>query len=181
MARINRTSVFLYEITYNMTKMQVVLPTSGGFANGAWFVIHPTKSCFLTYWDKYLQHKEDGYTMNDVEFSQVQHSTHLGVHRDSSNKANITEKVNLGRQTAYSLSGVGLYCSNGQKQSVCGKLWSIYVFPRLLYGLDVLELTGNDIKNLEQYQRKLLKQIQSLPDKKKLLLRCPCPFGKSPS
>ena len=59
---------------------------------------------------------------------------------------------------------MGLYCSNGQKQSVCGKLWSIYVVPCLLYGLDVLELTGNDVKDLEQDQRKSLKQIQSLPD-----------------
>ena len=108
-----------------MTKMQVVLPTSGVFANGAQFVTHPTKSCILTYWDKYLQHQEDGYTMNDVEICQVKHSTHLGIHRDSSKKANITETVNIGRQTAYmySLLGVVLYCSNGQKQSVCGKLW----------------------------------------------------------
>ena len=83
-----------------MTKMQVMLPTSGVFANGARFVIHPPKSCILTYWDKYLQHQEDGYTMNDVEISQVQHSTHLGIHRDSIKKANITEKVDLGRQTA---------------------------------------------------------------------------------
>ena len=37
--------------------------------------------------------------------------------------------------------------------------------PRLLYGLEVLELTGKDINVFEQYQRKSLKQIQSLPDK----------------
>ena len=121
-----------------------MLPTSGGFANGAQFVIHQTKSCILTYWDKYLQHQEDGFTMNGVEMSQVQHATHLGIHRDSSDKANITEKVNLGRRTAYSLLGAGLHCGYGQKQSVCGELWTTDVV--LLYGLEVLELTGNDIK-----------------------------------
>ena len=82
-----------------------------------------------------------------------------------SRPSNITEKVNLGRRTAYSLLDVRVHCGNGQKQSVCGKLWSIYMVPRLLYGLEVLEFTGNDIKVLEQYQRKSLKQIQSLPDK----------------
>ena len=61
--------------------------------------------------------------------------------------------------------GAGLHCGNGLKQSVCGKLWSTYVVPRLLYGLEVLDLTGKDIKALEQYQRKSLRQIQSLPDK----------------
>ena len=93
----------LTEMTDSRTEMQVMLPTSGGFANGALFVNYPTKSCILTYWDKYLQHQEDGYTMNGVEMSRVQHSTHLGIHRDSSNKANITEKVNLRRRSAYSL------------------------------------------------------------------------------
>ena len=111
------------------------------------------------------KHQEDGYTMNGVEMSQVQHLNHLGIHMDSSNKANITEKVNLERRIVYSFLGAGLHCGNGQKQSVCGKLWSIYVVPRLLYSLEVLELTGNDIKVLEQYQRKSLMQIQSLPDK----------------
>ena len=112
----------LTEMTHSRTEMQVMLPTSGGFNNGAQFVIHPTKSCILTYWDKYLQHQEDGYTMNGVEMSQVQHLTHLGIHRDSSNKAYITEKVNRGRRTADVLPGAGLHCGNGQKQSVCGKL-----------------------------------------------------------
>ena len=37
--------------------------------------------------------------------------------------------------------------------------------PSLIYGLEVLDMKGNDIKVLEQYQRKSLKQIQSLPDK----------------
>ena len=37
--------------------------------------------------------------------------------------------------------------------------------PRLTYGLEVLDMKRNDIKVLEQYQEKSLKQIQSLPDK----------------
>ena len=97
--------------------------------------------------------------------SQVQHTNHLGIHRDSNNKVNVAEKVALGRRTAYSLMGAGLHSGNGLKQCVCGKLWSTYVVPCLIYGLEVLDMKGNDIKVLEQYQRKSLKQIQSLPDK----------------
>ena len=37
--------------------------------------------------------------------------------------------------------------------------------PRFTYGLEVLELKANDIKSLEQLQRKSLKQLQSLPDR----------------
>ena len=48
---------------------------------------------------------------------------------------------------------------------MCGKLWTTYVVPRLLFGLEVLNLSRKHISMLEQYQRKALKQIQSLPDK----------------
>ena len=71
-----------------------MVPMSGGFANGARFVIHPTKSCILTYWNKYLQQQDDDYIMNGVEMSQVQHSTHLGIRIDSNNKANSSWKTN---------------------------------------------------------------------------------------
>ena len=83
--------------------------------------------------------------------SQGQHSTHLGIHRDSKNKANITEKV---KDKLHTPLWERDHSGNGQKQSVCGKFWSTYVVPRLLVGLEVLELTGKDIKVLEQYQRK---------------------------
>ena len=53
---------------------------------------------------------------------------------------------------------------NGLKQSVNGKLWSTYVIPRALHGLEVQELRQADISQLEQYQRKSLKQLQHLPD-----------------
>ena len=152
-------------MSYSQSEMQVMIPTSGGFANRSRFVIHPKKSCILTYGDKYLQYKEASYYMNGVEMSKVQQSTHLGIHRESSNKANITEKISLGRRTAYSLMGAGLHCGNGLKQCVGGKLWSTYVVPRLLYGLEVLSLSEKDLRDLELYQRKSLRQIQSFPDK----------------
>ena len=61
--------------------------------------------------------------------------------------------------------GAGFHSINGLKQCVNGKLWSTYVIPRLLYGLEVLEMKQSDIKQLEQYQRKSLKQFQHLPDR----------------
>ena len=114
-------------------EMQVMLPTSGNFENRARFVIHPTKSCTLTYWDQYSQQQKVIYTMNGEETSQDKHANHLGIRRDSNNKVNVAEKVALGRRTAYSLLGTGLHSGNGLKQCVCGKLWSTYVVPRLIY------------------------------------------------
>ena len=85
----------------SLPEMQVMLPTSGSFSNRARFVIHPTKSCILTYWDQYSQQQKVVYTINDEEMSQVQHTNRLGTHSDSHNKVNVAEKVALGRRTAY--------------------------------------------------------------------------------
>ena len=103
--------------------------------------------------------------MGNDQVQQEKQTKHLGILRDISQKPNIQDKINLGRRTAYSLMGAGFDSINRLKQSVNGKLWSAYVIPRLLYGLDIQELKQSDINQLEQYQRKSLKQMQHLPDR----------------
>ena len=92
-------------------------------------------------------------------------TTHLGIHREVKDKPNIGEKINIGRGTAYSIMGAGFHSGNGLKVCLNGFLWSTFIVPRITYGLEVLTLTKKDIEMLETFQRKSLKQIQSLPDK----------------
>ena len=40
-----------------------------------------------------------------------------------------------------------------------------YVIPRLIYGLEVHNLMKRDIQLLEAFQRRCLKQLQSLPNR----------------
>ena len=128
-------------------------------------MIHPNKSCIRIFWEQNAQPHCPLFTLNGEEMVQVDHAKHLGIHREVNNKVNVDEKISLGRRTAYSLIGAGLHSGNGFKQSVGGKLWSTYVVPRFTYGLDVRDLKANDIKSLEQFQRKSLYQLQSLPDR----------------
>ena len=55
----------------------------------------------------------------------------------------------------------------GQGVKVClnGFLSSTFIVPRITHGLEFLTLTKKDIEMLEKFQRRSLKQIQSLPDK----------------
>ena len=94
-----------------------------------------------------------------------QYSTHLGIFRDVKKKINIEEKVTLSRKTAYALMGAGLHSGNDLTKQLCAYLWNTYVIPRLVYGLEVQQLTRTDIEVLEKFQRKCLRQIQGLPDK----------------
>ena len=92
-------------------------------------------------------------------------TTHLGIHREISDKPNIEEKISIGRKTAYSFMGAGFHSGNGLKVSLNGFIWSTFVVPRIAYGLEVLILRIKDTDLLEKFQRKSLKQIQGLPDK----------------
>ena len=152
-------------LTHLQTEMQFMLDSGHTFAGKNKYGIHPTKSCVLTYSNGHKGMENATYTMGEDQVQQSYQTKHLGIFRETSQKLNIEEKVNLKRRTAYSLMGAGFHSINGLKQSVNGKLWSTYVIPRLLYGLEVLEMKQSDIKQLEQYQRKSLKQIQHLPDR----------------
>ena len=44
-------------------------------------------------------------------------------------------------------------------------LWSAYVLPRLIYGLDVLKLSKSEIQKLNQFHKKFLKQIMHLQER----------------
>ena len=52
------------------------------------------------------------YTMGEDQVQQSNQTIHLGIFRETSQKINIEEKVNLGRRTAYSLMGAGFHSIN---------------------------------------------------------------------
>ncbi|VDI51416.1 Hypothetical predicted protein [Mytilus galloprovincialis] len=96
-------------------------------------------------------------------------STHLGIERDNTSntgtKLVVKKRIITARRTVYALMGAGLHGLNGVNPKAAIHLIQTYVLPRLLYGLDVITLTTEDMKNLSTYFRKLLRQIQHLPDR----------------
>ena len=91
-----------------------------------------------------------------------QSTTHLGLRRDTTDRPCIEEKVSIGHKAAYSLMGAGFHSGNGLKVSLNGFLWSTFVLPRMINGLEALLLRKKDFESLEKFQRKSLKQIQGL-------------------
>ena len=53
---------------------------------------------------------------------------------------------------------------SGLKAVRNGHVWSTFVVPRLLYGIECQLLKKKEIDSLEKFQRKCLKQLQGLPD-----------------
>ena len=61
------------------------------------------------------------------------------------------------------MPGAGAFGSSGVAPPLVAHLWKIYALPRMIYGLEVFSLSTDDIMQLEQLQRKVIRQIQSFP------------------
>jgi hypothetical protein len=59
--------------------------------------------------------------------------------------------------------GVGLHGLNGLSPVIGHKLYTIYVLPRLLSGVETIILNQAELDALEGFHRKTLRQIQNLP------------------
>ena len=72
-------------LTNLASEMQVMLQCTGSYANIARFVIHPSKSCILIFWEQYEQPQCASFTLNGEEMAQVDHAKHLGIHKGVNN------------------------------------------------------------------------------------------------
>ena len=139
--------------------MQVILWDVGDNSNRERYCVNPSKCSCLCY-NVQKKQQEIKIVMSGKAIPCEDCTVHLGISRHVKEKVNIEEKINLGRKTAYSLMGAGFHSVNGLKTCLNGHLWSTYVFPRLVYGLEILSLKKQDIDNLEKFQRKSLRQLQ---------------------
>jgi hypothetical protein len=69
----------------------------------------------------------------------------------------------LARRTLYSLIKTGVDGTNGLNPRTSCKIYQVYVIPRLLYGLETLNLKKKDMATLSSFHIGTLKRLQSLP------------------
>ena len=132
-----------------------------GYCCGHRYCIHPKKS------EEVPLNKDDKESQSNIVFGdeaipKVQSTVHLGIHRQTNGRPDITHTVQLGRRTMYSMMGAGVYGGSGLSPVVSAHLWKTYVIPRVIYGLEVLSYTLSDLQCLERMQRDMLRKIQSL-------------------
>ena len=60
--------------------------------------------------------------------------------------------------------GAGLHGTNGLPPNACLKLYTTYVLPRLMFGLEALVITKAQTQKLETFHRRTLRCIQRLPE-----------------
>ena len=150
----------------NEVDMQCQLNGQGDYAGEERYTVSDTKTKTMIHNPR--TKTETNFSMNGKEIENVNSYKHLGLVRKSKLNDNtelITERIQLARRTAYALMGAGLHGLNGVNPEVSVTLWSLYIQPRLLYGLESIQLSRTDISRQDKYQRDFLRQIQHLPER----------------
>ena len=101
---------------------------------------------------KTMQHNvknqtDEIFLLNETQLESVHSYKHLGLIRESNNKLSnnllIEDIIKTARNTAYALMGAGFHGLNGINPEVSVCIWQTYVRPRLVYGLESINLASS--------------------------------------
>ncbi len=143
---------------------QKLLDLAADYAAAHQYVLHPQKSNVLAC----LADPPTDIKMGTENLPPTKKLVHLGLERnlEKPNAAMTTcvqDRVKQGRRTAYSLMSVGLYSESGLNPAASVKILETYVTPRMIYGLEAVQLKNKDLDSLDQFHRQLLRDMQGLP------------------
>ena len=114
------------------------------YANRERYVIHPEKSVIIKrILPRNHREKLTDWKLGDMKMSLYSNATHLGLTCSAvgETQVDIDDRISCARRTFYSLTSSGLYGTNGPSPAVCFRIYSLYVIPRLLYGLEYRNFT----------------------------------------
>ena len=146
-------------------ELQLMLSEADGYSGQNRFQIHPLKTQVVSLPSTQVNNNDLKWTLGDNILTLAENTVHLGLVRSGKKESelNIKDRISLARRTSYSLINTGLHGTNGLNPKTSYVIYSAYVIPRLLYGLEVISLNKTQLKDLERYHLNTLRQIQSLP------------------
>jgi hypothetical protein len=159
--------------TYSDHDVQILLDIVADFANQERYELQPSKTNSVRIKPSHrlsISGEMQTLLLNDSEIPEVEQATHIGlkIANTISNaaKANVENKINKARRAPYSLMSTGLHGNNGLDPETSLQLIKTCITPILLYGLELILPNKTLITKLERFQKKLLKQVLSLPQNK---------------
>ena len=155
-------------ISTSKHELQGMMSICHDYATDHQEILHPTKSVVVELYRRETagEHGSDMNTLRlgDDPVTVAPDFTHLGLQWAAGKTTpSIDERVKSARRTAYSLMGVGLHGRDGLDPPTSASLVTTYITPRLLYGLSATNIPKNLLRQLSQFHKTLLRQIQGLP------------------
>jgi hypothetical protein len=135
------------------------------YANQHHYNIHPTKTKIVQCTNSKTSTYEDYWNLGETLLQTSDEAVHLGLKCTSKNEGeiNILDRLKVARRTKYALMGSGVHGTNELDPKTTYQIYNTYALPRLLFGLEVLPLKTTHINKLEDFHRKTIRFLQSLP------------------
>lgn len=152
-------------LSHHEWEMKLMLGVVDNYSKQHRYDINATKSACIAQQYKKMDREDISLTLGEEHIPLTDQTTHLGISRNTKSKLCVEEKINLGKRTAYSLLGAGFHGNTGLDQKSKAVIWTIHIVPRMIYGIETTPYCDTDLKKLDSYQVKALKQIQHLPDR----------------
>ena len=135
-------------------------------ANQHHYNIHPTKTKIVQCTNSKTPTYEDYWNLGETLLQTSDEAVHLGLKWTSKNECeiNILDRRKVAR-TKYALMGSGVHGTNGLDSKTTYQIYNTYALPRLLFGLEVLPLKTTHINKLEDFHRKTIRFLKSLPQR----------------
>ena len=148
---------------------QDMIDIAHAFATMEGYKLQPAKSVIIN-----IQPNKRKQSIMDQEYilgkdvmSNEKKAVHLGIIRTNTLSDNMTvnveENIKKSRRSAYGLFGGGFHGNNGLDPETLIHLFNTYITPVLMYGMELIIPKTTALEQLERYQKKLLKQLLSLP------------------
>ena len=153
-------------ISFDPHELQAMLDVCSGYSTVHRYEIHPGKSS-ISVLHRPRNHPEPAreWNLGGSAIRRQDTFTHLGIEwKEGRSQPNIQANLSKARRTAYALMRVGMHGCDGLGAATSAKLIQLYVTPNLLHGLDAVVLDKKSISELDLFYRKILRQVQSLPD-----------------
>ena len=153
-------------ISFNQHELQAMLNVCQEYSNLHGYEIHPGKSSVtILYQPRGEQETSRDWILGDAAVTKDDRFTHLGIEwRKGKTTPDVLVNISKARRAAYALLRTGLHGCDGLGPTASLKLISLYVTPCLLHGLEAAVLDRNSINLLDVFFRKLLRQVQTLPE-----------------
>jgi hypothetical protein len=156
-------------ISPSLLGMQVMLDLSAQDAKREKYTFSRAKSKVMVYNSNQKPHEWNEAAplhLAESPLEVVAEQEHLGIIRSSQSTIHIAkERISLARRSLYALMGAGMYGWNGVNPVVSIKLWTTYILPRMTHSLEAIKVSKSDLKDMDQYQTTVLKQLQHLPER----------------
>ena len=91
------------------------------------------------------QQKDPKILLGNAELQCTTQTKHLGIERNTNNTPDVSARIKLGRQTTYALMWAGMHGCNDLSPVISYSMWTTFVIPRILHGLEMLDVRKKDL------------------------------------